>query len=502
MYDVFRSIIKHTGIYGLGDLAARATGFLLIPVYTRYLSPADYGILELLMVSLNLSLIVYSQGMHTAFFRSYSLEYQNQEQKQKEVISTSYYYMIVTGGLGFGFLCLVSNQINTLLFKTAEYSFLLRLIFVSGFFTMTTSIPLQLLRARLQSTKYTIISFVSFLLGMGLNIYFIVILRTGLSGIVYSNLIRSVIISLLCFVLVHRVLVPEVCLTKLKGMLTFGLPLIPSGLAIWVLTMSDRYFLQHLSTPDELGLYSLGYRFGMILQLVVIEPFLRAWPSIYFPLAARNDAPKVFAKIMTYFLTITLFLSLGVIFFSKIAIRLMSPTEYWNAFSIVSLIVFSTVLWGTANIAVVGLHIKRKTKYVSIIIGVSACLNLILNYLLIPTYGMMGAASATLFSYLAMVFFIFWINRKIYPVPYEHMRVFKLLAILGILFLISQLIGKDVLLSNMAYTSLILLAYPILLYIFRFLTQEETAKLPRLVRRPGHIIDWVKHTKTAHTKDE
>jgi O-antigen/teichoic acid export membrane protein len=117
MYQTFKTIIKHTAIYSTSDLLAKAVGFFLLPIYTRYLSPADYGILELLAVTLNIVIILVQQGMHSSFFRAYSFDYKDKEEDQKSIVSTSYLYLLFSSFIFLGGISLFSRPINNLLFQ-------------------------------------------------------------------------------------------------------------------------------------------------------------------------------------------------------------------------------------------------------------------------------------------------------------------------------------------------------------------------------------------------
>jgi O-antigen/teichoic acid export membrane protein len=339
MYKTLKTIAKHTAVYSTADLLAKAVGFFLLPIYTRYLSPADYGILELLAVSLNIIIIFVQQGMQTSFFRAYSFDYKDKEEEQKEVVSTSYLYLFFSSFVLLGTLFLFARPINNLLFQSKDFTILVRLTFVTGFFNVLSTVTFQLLRAKLQSFRFSLVSILRFLLNVFFNIYFILKLKMGLSGVVYGNLFTSILISILTFFLIYKYLSLKISLPKLKNMLSYGLPLVPGGLSIWVLRVADRFFLERFSNTTELGLYSLGNRFSGILEFMIIQPFLTTWPSIYFPLAKEKDAQTTFSRLATYFLLVGSFCSLGVIALSQPVIKVMAAPEFWGAYQVIPLLV-------------------------------------------------------------------------------------------------------------------------------------------------------------------
>ncbi|MDP2960922.1 MAG: polysaccharide biosynthesis C-terminal domain-containing protein, partial [candidate division Zixibacteria bacterium] len=269
--------------------------------------------------------------------------------------------------------------------------------------------------------------------------------------------------------------------------LSYGLPLIPGGLSIWVLSVADRFFLERFSSTTELGLYSLGDRFSSILLLLIIQPFLTTWPSIYFPLAKEKDAPITFSRLTTYFLLIGSFFSLGIIALSNPAIKIMADPQYWGTYKVIPLLVFSVLLFGLYSLLNVGIFIQKKTKYNPVIIGVAALFNLLLNYLLIPPYGMLGAAYATFFSYLLMDLLAYIINVRVYPVPYEWIRILKIISVTILsLFIINQ-VQVSSWKRELLYKFLLLFIFPLLLWVSGFFTSGEMKRakdfIPELLEK-------------------
>jgi O-antigen/teichoic acid export membrane protein len=473
MYKTLKTIAKHTAIYSTADLLAKAVGFFLLPIYTRYLSPADYGILELLSVSLTIIIIFVQQGMHTSFFRGYSFDYKDNEEEKKEVVSTSYLYLLSSAFIFLGIATLFSRQINNLLFQSKDYTLLVRLTFITGFFNVLSTIPFQLFRAKLQSVKFSLVSILRFLLNVSFNIYFILKLKMGLSGVVYGNLFTAILISILTFFLIYKNLSLKFSFSKLKSMLSYGFPLVPGGLSIWVLSVANRYFLERLSTTTELGLYSLGSRFSGILELLIIQPFLTTWPSIYFPLAKEENAPPTFSRLTTYFLLIGSFCSLGIIAISNPVLKIMAGQKFWGAYKVIPLLVFSVLLYGLFSLLNIGIFIQKKTKYNPLIIGIAAIFNLLLNYFLIPPYGMLGAAYATFFSYLLMDLLAYIINVRVYPVPYEWIRILKIVSVTVLFLFILNQIQVNSWQRELLYKVLILLFFPLVLWGTGFFTSSE-----------------------------
>lgn len=464
----------HSFIFMLGGLASKLVGFLLIPVYTRYLTPADYGILELLFVSLEVVTIFAVLGVDSGLFKALSFDAGNDEEK-KEAVSSAYYFILVASALIFGSLILFVRPISSLLLKdTGDYSELLMFLFIAGFLKANSIIPFKILRANLESIKYTLISLLGFLISVSLNIYFIVGLGKGLAGIVYSDVISALVVLLVNTILVRPWIVFRFCWDNLAKMLRFGLPLIPAVLALQVINISDRYFLEHLSTTHQLGLYSLGNKFSSILNFIFLTPFMTAWPAIYFPLAKSENAREELGQLFTYFWGLGIWLVLSLSFLLKPGILIMVAPEFHSAYSVVVLLLLSILFCGVAQCFGIGMPITGQTKYTPTPVILAGGINLGLNFLLIPSYGMMGAAWATLFSYLAMSGFSWIISQRIYPIVYEYGRILKIGGAGCFLYGIWYLIQGEASTIELIVSGILLpLTFPFLLYLMRVYHDKE-----------------------------
>lgn len=474
----------HSGIFLVGGLASKLVGFLLIPVYTRYLSPADYGVLELLFVTLEVVTIFAVLGVDSGLFKAFSFEAGSDEEK-REVVSSAYYFILVASALIFGGLILFARPISSLLLKdTGDYSELLMLLFIAGFLKANSIIPFKILRANLESIKYTLISLLGFIVSVSLNIYFIVGLGKGLAGIVYSDLISSVVVLTVNTIIARPWLIFRFCWNDLVGMLRFGLPLVPTALAYLIINISDRYFLEHLSTTHQLGLYSLGNKFSSILHFIFLTPFLTVWPSIYFPLAKSEKAGEELGQLFTYFWGAGVWLVLLLSFLIKPGIIIMAAPEFHSAYRVVPILLISLLFYGVAQCVGIGMSITGKTKYVAGLIMFAGGINLGLNSLLIPSYGMMGAAWATLLSYLVMSGLSWIISQRIYPITYELVRILKIGGAGCFLYLGWHLIQGEASTTRLIISGILLSSmFPFLLYFMGVYNEKEIEIIKKTLKR-------------------
>lgn len=481
MFRLLLRLSKQSVIYGFGVVVSQIAGFFLIPVYTRYLTPGDYGTLEVFQTTLSVLAVIFIMGLSTALFRSYYLH--EDETKKKTVISTAFLFLTLTSALLTLILMVLAGNFSSLFFNSGEYANCFRLIFLTLFCDTGIVIGLSVFRAREEPARYAVISACRVLLSFALAILFVVGLRKGVLGILAGNFITSAVL----YVFLVAGVLGRSGLTfsfyELKKMLAFGLPLVPVGIGSCILTFSDRYFLQFLSTPTELGLYSLGYKFGLVISALLVGPFQFAWLPFIFAIAKEENAKHVYSRVFTYFVLIAIFAAVALSVLSEEVLAVMATPIFHNAYKVIPLIAMSYVLYGCYFVLMVGINLKAKTKYLGEFVIGAAVLNLGLNYLLVPAYGMMGAAIATLISYIILPIGSYWFSRRYYPIPYEWGRIFKIILAAAMIYAGSRFIRPDQ--SGAvtgAFKSLALLTYPILLYVFRFYQPEEKKKVWEIIK--------------------
>ena len=477
MLETIKHLTKHSIVYGLGGTLNKLIGFFLLPVYTRLLTPADYGILSLLTVTSSLASIVAQLGLGSAFFRE--IIYEGSDEQAVE--STTLYFLLGESALFFGTLILISPGLSNLIFGTMDRAYLLRLVFLSDWVGVVDVVFNARLRARTQSSLYSLLSVVRFTVGILLNLYYIVVLRRGVEGLIVAALISDALFASLYFVLMAKDLRRTFSILILRRMLRFGIPLVPVGLSSLLLTMADRYFLKHFSTIAQVGLYSLGYNIGMVMNLVE-QAFQLAWPPHRFAIAKQPNAKHQFARILTYYLLAFGFLAMVLSLLAKELLMIMTTPKFYAAAAVVPLIALSYIFSGVRHMTNTGLAILNKNYYVPPIIVGSALINLGLNYVLIPPYGMIGAAWATILSYLILVIVQTLVNLHYYYIRYEYGRMAKLALTWGATYGLSLLIETPSLWLNIGLKGLLLLIYPFVLYALRFYEKEELEALKGLLR--------------------
>lgn len=473
MKQHLKRLSKHTIIYGMGDVIIKAIAFLLIPLYTRHLTTMDYGELSLLQ-AIEIALpIILSFGFNSAILKVFH-DYDTQVEK-KEVISTALLFIFLIA-LPICLLLIHNASFFARLigFKSIDDATLyLQFIFISVFFSLFRLIALSVMRAYEQGILYSIINIVNFTLLVSLNIYNVAFLEKKILGIVQSSAMTSFLIFLLIAIVLFRRIKFSFSKQKLKELFNFGLPLVPGGLAAWTLTLADRYLLKFLSTSEQVGLYEIGYKFGMILNMLLIHPFRTAWLPFMFSIQKENRAKRIYSVVLTYYLCLATFIWLGISILAREVVILTTTEKFFPGYQAIPLIALANLFYGIYYTVDVGVLVRSKTGAYASITGIGALLDIGLAFLLIPDYGIIGAAVAKVLSYSTLAILMYIVAQRLYPIKYEFNRILKLLFVGGMLYSISFFVPSSSIWLCIAIKMILILVFPILLLLFGFFTSEE-----------------------------
>jgi len=472
MISRIRSITGQSAIYGLGNLLPKAIGFILIPLYTNFLTPADYGILYFVTSLLGIMSIFLELGLGNTITR-FHYDYLQDKREQRAFYGTVWLSLHIFSLIATLLLIWQGENLFRSLFREVPFQPYGWLVLCIAFVNITSIIPLALFRVREQANYYITFTVGRFLLNTLAIIYYVSVLRLGAEGSLRGQLLSAIIFSI-PFTLVSLLnLDLRFDVNKLRASLAYGLPLIAHQLAGWALSVSDRLLLERYVSLTELGLYSLGYRFASILDLL-LSSFNMAWAPFFFRTAKEEkNAPRIFAQLTTYYAIVVLFLALGISACAREVLVLVANPAFWDAYTVIPVVVLAGIANGAYFITVNSLFYTKKTNKLPVFTGFAAITNVTLNMILLPKWGILGAAWTTVISYLISATLVFREARRIYPIPYEFKRLAVLFTIVTPLYVLGVSIRFETVFVSLIFKLLLVFTFPLLLYVFHFFTTRE-----------------------------
>jgi O-antigen/teichoic acid export membrane protein len=356
---------------------------------------------------------------------------------------------------------------------------------ISITFANLARIAQSLLRIEEKSMLYALSVVAQFSTSLILNIYFVAFLKLGVKGILIANIISQALLFTILFPYLIKRMDFRIDFQKLREMLDFSYPFIFIALSTTILSLGDRLILEKLSSRAQVGLYSLGYKISNVLKILVVDAFTLSLPIIGWKLVKDDSKPKeYFSKILTYLTFTLLWLGLIIGVFSQKIIQVFAKNpEYWEAYRVIPLLLLGVVLLGIQQLLFFILQIPKKTKHISIIIGIAALSNVLINLILIPKYHMMGAAYTTVISFVLAAVLAYLAVQKYYPIQVEHRKILTLFILAILLFWgATSATGMANSYQFLVKISAVVL-YPVVLYPLKFYSIAEKRKVKEVLFR-------------------
>jgi O-antigen/teichoic acid export membrane protein len=473
MFGQLVRLARHSAVYGVGGLVSRILAVLFLPLYTRYLTPRDYGEIETLVALSAVLVTVLRMGIPSAFFRFYFDLADGRDRLR--LIRTSFWFTmgVATAALVAGLLA--SDAIAHWLFGANGSEALVGAACVGLWTQMNYEQLTALFRVEQRSVGFVLASLGNVLITVAATLFFVVVLRAGATGVLVGNFLGTLAVYLVLLVRRRTQLGLEFDGSLLRAMNRFGLPLVPAALALWVVNFADRFFLIKLAGAREVGLYSIGVRMSSAILLLLIA-FSTAWPAFAYSLDDDREARRTYGFVLTYLLFLCCWLSLALGLLSPWLVRLLTTPPFYSSARVVAPLAFSLAAYAGYTVVVVGVGRAGRTGFNWVVAGAAAVVNTALNVALIPRYGMIGAAVATLAAYAALFAGMAWHAQRIYPVPYQWNRVLVLFGSAAAL----TVLGMTLQLPLLAALAVIL-TYPVVLALAGFFVPSERTRLLRLV---------------------
>jgi len=484
-----KKIISHSKIYLAGNILQRCVSFVMLPIYTRFLTPSDYGTLELLSMVLDFVGIILGLRIGQAIFRYYA-DYENKRDKN-EVVSTALWLVALLNVLGVLLIALAVNPVATIVFgDTGQVRNLLLFsltLLMQGFI----EIPLAYIRAQQRPGLFVSFSIAKLTLQLGFNILFVVYMGLHVEGVIYSAIISSFLMgSMLGFYTLKDCGI-GFSIQKARQLISFSLPLMATGLIAFYITFGDRYFLRlYGGGLEEVGVYALGYKFGFLLMFLVVGPFAGIWDSEKYNIAKKENAKEEFQNIFISYSTVVILACMVISLYVKDLLHIMSAPGFWGAAKIVPVVLGGYLANALNQYVNLGILLRKKTIETTYGTLIAAAVISIGYLFLIPRYGAMGAAWSTLFAFVSRSCWVYWRARSLFNMELRWKPVGILIG-LWVCVCVCSLYGPSDLVASLFFNTFLLLSVAAILLYLPILPDTLRKKARTILRNPKSAITLI-----------
>ncbi len=438
-----RDLIKSSWIYALASLAVPLISLVLSPFLAHTLSRSEFGALVVLMTLIAFMAGLTQLSLGSAFFRAYNYDYESQRDRLS-VVSTEVILLLLISIPTFTALLVAAPWVSEVVLGNASYSGLLRLAAAVVLLQNLTVPGFAWLRAEHRAAMYATLSISNLLVNLFGTLILLGVFHLALSGALLATGAGYAVVALATLPIVVRRAGLRPRRDIAWNLVAFGAPLTVGQIAFWVLQLSDRVLLGHFGSLAQAATYAVAYSLGGLLSIVIISPFQLAWPAVLYAIAKRDDAAQVFRRVFRWYGSVLLAATYALSLVGLSLLTILYPPAYASASPIVPVIALATMTFGLTQVVGVGFSIRRKNSLAVGLFGVAALVNVALNVALIPSYGAIGAAFATLAAYIVLAVSYYVVNQRIYPMPLEIGR-FVVGALIGLLtFIVCYVLADHV----------------------------------------------------------
>lgn len=412
-----RQLGSESLVYGLSGVFARFVSVLLVPIYARIFAPKDYGIISLVTTTLALTSIFVVLGLDNAAHRWY---WDTEDiADRKKTLASWVWCQLAMATVVAAVMFIVAGALAKLIIGDPGAGIYFRIAALTLPLTVLSTVMTSWLR--LQRRPWATMMFASGtnLANILLAIVLVVLLRQGIKGVLEAQLISAAIGTVAAGIVMREWISTRwFRRDRLHEMLKFSVPLISAALSFWVISLSDRYFVNFYTSTSEVGLYSAGSSIAALVALAT-GAFQQAWGPFALSIHQKPDAKQVYAKVLLVYLWITCFVSTGLGLLAPEAIGLVATPRYLGATSVVGILALAYVMMGLQYVAAIGPALVKTSWPIGKAAILGSVLNVGCNFLLVPGLGKFGAGVATLLSQAFVAGYLFYRSQRLYPIPYR-----------------------------------------------------------------------------------
>ncbi len=445
---------KQAVIYSVGTIILKSINFLLIPLYISNFSLEDFGQLSYYQVMGMILSWVLGLKITDALVRFY---YEYDDSNKLRIIQSAYWFSLIFNLL-LGIILFLFFKL--IFFNQSKDTTIYFVLYASQFILFFTKLNSSILRIEKKALKFIILQILQSILQLSFIIFFVVILKLGIISVFYGQIASGLIILIVYFVFLKRLkhLAFNFNFVIIKKFLNFSVYLIPSALSFWILNSSDHIFIKFMLGKEQLGIYAFAYKFSLIIALLLVQPLTKAWSP--FAYSNLKDIPLVKNRLnfmITTFILMSVIFILPISYFIDYVLMLFAKPEYMGAIYLIFPLGIAYIAFGVSAFTGTGFHITKNTKVLPKYTTISAIVNILLNFILIKLFGIIGAAIATIVAFILKA--ILNINRlqKDFFVNYSYNLWLLLVLNASIFYFIGLLIEKTTFGSHIIFWAKIIL---------------------------------------------
>jgi len=467
--------------YTAASIFSKLIAVALLPLYTRHLSPADYGAAEVMFAAVVTASIVVRFGLLEALLRFY---YKEDEDSDKIVAGTfaGLFWLSTIGALIA--LPLAGPLAELLLDEPAAE---LARISIGGLWVLTMmEFLLTLFRVEERARAYFLTTLLNVLATIAVTVVLVVGAGEGARGLLLGSYATGAAFVLGLIALQWRRLSLRPDLPLMRRLLRFGLPTMPAEVSLYALNFVDRLIIVRSIGLAEAGLYSLAVKFAQAVN-VLVRGFQLAWPPLAYSIRNDDEARRVYATVVTLFVGGCAFVVTGMWLYARWIVRALAADQFFGAYEAVGLIAAAVTLYALYMVMVVILGRTGRTEFNLPAAIAALVVNVVLNLVLVPPFEIVGAAVALVVSYLVVTALMYVFTQRLFPVPYQWGRLARVVFAAAVLVALGELLmPTDGVLGFLGRGALWAL-FPLALWASGFFTPEERGWIARL-RHPRRVL--------------
>lgn len=477
----YKKFIKDVAIIGSTQILINLSSFVILPIITKTLGVYNYGIWAQLSVTVSLLTALASLALYMAFIRFFS--FKTDKKEISKGFFSIFFFLVIFSVIISTILFIFSESISLFLFNTGIYSTLVQITSFLIVLNPLYMLVLYYFRTYRQMLIYSGLTIFASIGQIVLTIVLLVFFGYGLYGVVFSVLFSfSIPLVIALGIIIKQVGFSRPSFSEMPTYLRFSLPLAPNDLIYWITSSSDRYIVGFFLGVSSVGIYSAAYGIGYLLYIFFMPLQMILFPqlSTLYDNGEIEEVKTYISYSLKFFLLISVPSVVGLTVLSKQILVLLTTTEFTNGSPVIPLIALSILFAGIYQIIINITYLYKKTKNIFWIQGSSALLNIVLNFILIPFIGIIGAAIATLFSYILMSIFSYFISRKFLRFKIDIIFILKIILSSIIMGLIVLLLKEQI--SVILIILIGVVIYFVFCYVFKIFNKQEISFFKNILR--------------------